>query len=442
MPTHSFILDSTRGKPEVELLMPSADKIRKAQESDLNFEVSIPASRKLAFLLSGQSRATPKQVGIALRELAEISQKLGGDFDAALLVRDHRIIGWGIDARSSTGVPMLYPAVMAIWNANLKDEHYDLSKPVSEHFSKRKTTLISVRKLHTVSIGAAIWGGVKFLEEISPKHLPENISERATSDLGPLHRTINSQLLTYDMRLKSLVSDNLVVVRGFKSERKDRAETETFNIQVNLAHNHPSWFAEERRKYSKVSSDEEAIRIACKLAELNISNRAKGKDPGEGGGPFGAVVYHIQTGEIVGLGCNGVERGTAAFLHGETVATLDAVKNLAARGQKLTAKDYALATSAAPCVMCSGSVCAACFGKLVVSAGVRAVERLTFFKEGPVPNNITDLYQARGIEVRNNVLPKLGQEPLEAFTLHCGGQVYNSTNNASAEKRDSSKRIK
>ena len=79
--------------------------------------------------------------------------------------------------------------------------------------------------------------------------------------------------------------------------------------------------------------------LACKLASRSILR---------GSGPFGAVIIHNNTGEIVGRGHNMVTTNNDPTLHAEIVA----IRNSCHLLQTFSLEDCTLYTSCEPCPMC------------------------------------------------------------------------------------------
>lgn len=81
--------------------------------------------------------------------------------------------------------------------------------------------------------------------------------------------------------------------------------------------------------------------------------------------PFGAVVVHRGTGEVLAEGWNRAEENP--LLHGEVVA-LDAVAALRPRPD---GRDLVLYTTAEPCPMCMGAILWAGVGRVVFGTRIR-----------------------------------------------------------------------
>ena len=95
--------------------------------------------------------------------------------------------------------------------------------------------------------------------------------------------------------------------------------------------------------YKMENSEEDvhktSMELACKLASRSIIR---------GSGPFGAVIIHNNTGEIVGRGHNMVTTNNDPTLHAEIVAIRNACHLL----QTFSLEDCTLYTSCEPCPMC------------------------------------------------------------------------------------------
>jgi tRNA(Arg) A34 adenosine deaminase TadA len=101
-----------------------------------------------------------------------------------------------------------------------------------------------------------------------------------------------------------------------------------------------------KRRYP---SDEERMHLAIELSRENVLR--------ETGGPFGAAVFVEQTGELVGVGMNSVQRLSNAILHAEMVAFMVAQHRLGTFTLGASGlPDHTLVTSCDPCAMCLGAV--------------------------------------------------------------------------------------
>jgi tRNA(Arg) A34 adenosine deaminase TadA len=89
--------------------------------------------------------------------------------------------------------------------------------------------------------------------------------------------------------------------------------------------------------------NENYMKKACKMAELGIQR---------GGGPFGCVIIHKFSGEIVGRAHNMVTLDKNPSLHAEIVAISHACHFL----DKFELSDCVLYTSCEPCPMCLAAI--------------------------------------------------------------------------------------
>lgn len=121
------------------------------------------------------------------------------------------------------------------------------------------------------------------------------------------------------------------------------------------------------------------------------------------GGPFAAAVFERDTGRLVSLGVNMVERAGLSILHAEMMALALAQKRLGA--YDLSAPGLAaheLVSSAEPCAMCLGAVPWSGVRRLVAGARAADVEKVGF-DEGAKPDDWPAALAARGIEVIRDV---------------------------------------
>ena len=85
--------------------------------------------------------------------------------------------------------------------------------------------------------------------------------------------------------------------------------------------------------------EKEYMKIACDLANISIQR---------GGGPFGAVIVHNDTNEIIGKGHNMVTIENDPTLHAEIVAIRNATRLI----NNFQLSNCTLYTSCEPCPMC------------------------------------------------------------------------------------------
>lgn len=155
----------------------------------------------------------------------------------------------------------------------------------------------------------------------------------------------------------------------------------------------------------RVPGVEAQMRLAIALASKNVETGA--------GGPFGSVLVSTATDEVICGGVNLVVRHTRSTAHGEMVAS-----ELGQRLLDVVSFDglgVRLVTSAAMCIGCWGSSFGMQFAEIVSGATGDDVERLTPFREGPLPDNWEGLLRAHGIVHTGEVLREEACEPLAAY---------------------------
>ena len=162
--------------------------------------------------------------------------------------------------------------------------------------------------------------------------------------------------------------------------------------------------------------DGEKMRLAIELARWNVIHGT--------GGPFGAAIVEIATGELVSVGMNSVVRLNNCTLHGEMMAIMMAQ----ARLQHFTLRNdsersYELITSCEPCAMCLGATLWSGVRRLVWGAHRDDARKLNF-EEGPVFPASHEYLEARGIEIVEGVLREEANEILELYRER-RGIIYN-----------------
>jgi tRNA(Arg) A34 adenosine deaminase TadA len=146
----------------------------------------------------------------------------------------------------------------------------------------------------------------------------------------------------------------------------------------------------------------------------------------ETGGPFGAVVVHEQTGEVVSVGINLVTRAGLSIAHAEMVALSLAQLSMGQWNLSHTGP-MQLVTSCEPCAMCFGALPWSGISSLVCGARKRDAEAAGF-DEGDKPGQWVRSLQRRGIEVERGVLRSEAAEVLTYYRDN-GGPIYNASHN-------------
>jgi tRNA(Arg) A34 adenosine deaminase TadA len=163
-------------------------------------------------------------------------------------------------------------------------------------------------------------------------------------------------------------------------------------------------------------TDEAKMRLAIALSRLNVER--------ETGGPFGAAVFELDTGRLVGIGVNSVVRLNCSALHAEVMALMFAEQErhsftLAAPGLPR----HELVTSCEPCAMCLGATLWSGVKRLVCGATRDDAMRLGF-DEGPVFKASYDYLEQAGVEVVREVSRDEARAVLELYRNR-SGPIYN-----------------
>ncbi|MBV5261439.1 nucleoside deaminase [Synechococcus moorigangaii CMS01] len=178
----------------------------------------------------------------------------------------------------------------------------------------------------------------------------------------------------------------------------------------------PQWLQAYSAQYQPTQSDRQKMQFVVGAARENIIQKT--------GGPFGAGIFAIETGELIALGVNLVTTENLSFLHAEMVAMAIAQRqfnqyNLSA--QNLPALE--LVTSTEPCAMCLGGIHWSGL-KRVVSGARGADAEAIGFDEGPKPQHWQTALEQRGITVKAEVELPLAQAVLQ-FYQGQQGPIYN-----------------
>lgn len=185
----------------------------------------------------------------------------------------------------------------------------------------------------------------------------------------------------------------------------------------------PTWIADEigdpDQRYVTV---EDRMALAIRLSARNIA---------EGGGPFGAAVFEIESGKLVAPGVNQVVPLHASVAHAEAIAIMVAqavceTHDLGVSGLP----PMELVSSAQPCIQCYGNLWWSGLRRLVVGARKEDVERITGFVEGPLTHDWADHLIHRAplhpVDVIRDVLRDEACAVLRRYRDE-GGTLYNPT---------------
>lgn len=178
----------------------------------------------------------------------------------------------------------------------------------------------------------------------------------------------------------------------------------------------PEWIAPIVAPGDRFPCDDDKVGLVVRLASENVERRA--------GGPFGAAIFEMATGRVVGVGVNQVTTQRNSCLHAEMVAFMVAQHELGAHTLHLgSGPGHVLATSCEPCAMCLGGVLWSGV-KRVLSAATREDAVELGFDEGPVFAESYRYLEERGITFQRGIQQSEARAVLERYVAR-GGVVYN-----------------
>lgn len=179
----------------------------------------------------------------------------------------------------------------------------------------------------------------------------------------------------------------------------------------------PAWVVEQVEYGRAYDSPESRMRLAIALSNENVERTT--------GGPFGAAVFERESGRLIAVGVNGVERLNNSTAHAEMVAFQLAEKRVASytlRGADQPTHE--LYSSCAPCAMCLGAALWSGVTRLTFAAIREDAERIGF-DEGPVLPESYAYLEARGVEIVRGLLRPEARAVLDRYRAK-GGVVYNA----------------
>lgn len=165
-----------------------------------------------------------------------------------------------------------------------------------------------------------------------------------------------------------------------------------------------------------LSSISERMQLAIALSKESVLKKT--------GGPFGAVVVHEETGELVSVGINLVTTAGLSIAHAEMVA-LSLAQLLVGQWNLSHSGPLQLVTSCEPCAMCFGALPWSGISSLICGARKQDAEAAGF-DEGDKPDQWVSSLQRRGIEVQRGVLSADAGAVLDYYRDN-GGAIYNAS---------------
>ncbi len=176
----------------------------------------------------------------------------------------------------------------------------------------------------------------------------------------------------------------------------------------------PAWVQAWSQRPSAAADDRERLQEVLALAREHVVEH-------DGGGPFAAAVYRLDTGERLAVAVNTTIASQCSAAHAELQALSLAQQRLGSH--TLEAAPCVLVSSSAPCTMCLGAIAWSGVRGLVFSTPRQDVEAIGF-DEGPATPRWRQELQRRGIAVHGPLLRREGQLVLQLY-LERGGPVYN-----------------
>ncbi len=176
----------------------------------------------------------------------------------------------------------------------------------------------------------------------------------------------------------------------------------------------PAWIEElsgdRERRYRDPA---ERMRLVVELARRNAEL--------DSGGPFGAAMFDLDSGQLIAPGVNRVIPESCSVAHAETMAIMLAQKRLGSFDLR-SLGSYELVSSAEPCAMCYGALPWSGIRRLAYGATREDVTALGF-DEGDKPADWAEALEARGIEVAHGLLRAEAREALECYRRR-NGRIY------------------
>ncbi|MEM6796317.1 MAG: nucleoside deaminase [Acidobacteriota bacterium] len=177
----------------------------------------------------------------------------------------------------------------------------------------------------------------------------------------------------------------------------------------------PAWVDEVvggRRFFETV---EERMALAISLSRRSIM---------EGGGPFAACVFELESGELIAPGVNQVVAARCSAAHAEIVALSIAQQVVGSFDLAAGAAARQLVTTTEPCAQCLGAIPWSGVRSVVCGARGEDAEAIGF-DEGLKPEPWSEALESRGIEVRVDVERRAARQVLIDYAAG-GGAIYNA----------------
>lgn len=184
-----------------------------------------------------------------------------------------------------------------------------------------------------------------------------------------------------------------------------------FSVQL------PNWFDPESNDFHLASDDiKGAMQLAIDLSRANVTHKT--------GGPFGALVVNLSTGQIISAAVNCVEAQSCSAAHAEIVALSLAQASM--KTWNLSDTEFSpltLITSCEPCAMCLGAIPWSGVSQVICGAN-KDDAQAAGFDEGARPSTWIEDLNARGIDVTTGVLREKAAAVLMEYA-QSGQTIYN-----------------
>jgi len=209
----------------------------------------------------------------------------------------------------------------------------------------------------------------------------------------------------------------IVVIEIATAYFKKKVNTYMFDQPFKIEFSLPAWLYEFVNNVSVIPDIDDRVAFVIEASRRNIFEKT--------GGPFAAAVFEKDTGKLVSLGVNLVQKERLSILHAEMIAITLAQRKLGTYDLGADGlASHELVTSTEPCAMCFGAIPWSGVHRIVSSAR-DADARSVGFDEGPKLGDWRAALEQRGIEVICDVRRKEAMAVLSEYA-RTGGLIYNS----------------
>lgn len=195
------------------------------------------------------------------------------------------------------------------------------------------------------------------------------------------------------------------------------ARSVMFTQPQKIAFSLPTWISDYTNHVSVIQEIEDRVKFVIEASRRNIIE--------ETGGPFAAAIFERDTGKLISLGVNLVQKEGLSILHAELIAIALAQKKLGTYdlGSPKMAP-HEIVTSTAPCAMCFGAIPWSGVRRVIAAARDEDARNIGF-DEGPKLKNWRGALESRGIEVICDLQRERALSVLSDY-VRLGGLIYNA----------------